>query len=114
MNNGPGKFYRKITVAPDWDEGLARVDLVVEAVFEDMEVKKGVFREMDRKTPEQAILATNTSTLWVTEIAGAHQAPRTVSGNPFSDSGLFNPPGRSYPGDRDVGRNPAGGGGFSA
>ena len=78
-----GEILSQITVAPDWDEGLARVDLVVEAVFEDMEVKKGVFREMDRKTPEQAILATNTSTLWVTEIAGATRRPAQCLGTHF-------------------------------
>ena len=49
----------------------SEADLVIEAVNEEMEIKKEVFRKLDRIAPPHAILATNTSTLWVTEIAAA-------------------------------------------
>ena len=62
---------------------LGQADLVIEAVFEDMAVKKAVFSELDRATQPQAILATNTSYLDINEIAGAVQDPSRVIGLHF-------------------------------
>jgi len=64
-------------------DGLAEVDMVIEAVFENMKVKKQVFGELDRVCKKGAILATNTSTLDVNEIANATQRPEDVIGMHF-------------------------------
>jgi enoyl-CoA hydratase/3-hydroxyacyl-CoA dehydrogenase len=61
-------------------EDLAGVDLVVEAVFEDLEVKKAVFRRLDEVCRRDAILATNTSSYSVTELASATRHPERVLG----------------------------------
>ena len=53
---------------------LADVDIVIEAVFEEMDLKKAVFGELDRICRKDAIMATNTSTLDVNEIAAAPRA----------------------------------------
>jgi len=59
------------------------VDMVVEAVFEGMALKKSVFAELDRACPPGAILASNTSTLDIDEIAGATSRPEAVIGTHF-------------------------------
>ena len=64
-------------------EGLADVDVVIEAVFEEMDVKKEVFAALDRACKPGAILATNTSTLDVDEIAAATSRPGSVIGTHF-------------------------------
>ncbi|SMH39808.1 short chain enoyl-CoA hydratase [Maritimibacter sp. HL-12] len=62
---------------------LDRADIVIEAVFEDMEVKKQVFRALDASTRPDAVLATNTSYLDVDEIACAVANPSRVLGLHF-------------------------------
>lgn len=62
---------------------LAEADLIIEAVFEDMEVKKEVFGRLDALAKPGAILATNTSTLDVNEIAAATSRPEDVLGLHF-------------------------------
>lgn len=64
-------------------DGFANVDLVVEAVFEGMSVKQEVFRELDRVCKPGAILASNTSTLNIDEIASATMRPASVIGTHF-------------------------------
>ena len=80
---------------PPPDEVLARVgsvddlvpaDLMVEAVVEDAEVKKDVFRRADRTLPPAAILASNTSSIPITSLAAATERPDRVIGMHF-----FNP-----------------------
>jgi len=67
------------------DDGLADADVVVEAVFEDMAVKRAVFARLGAVCRPDAILATNTSTLDVDEIAAAAPHPeRTVGMHFFS------------------------------
>ena len=61
-------------------------DLVVEAVFEKMEVKKDVFSRLDAVAKKGAVLATNTSSLSISEIASATKRPQDVIGMHF-----FNP-----------------------
>jgi 3-hydroxyacyl-CoA dehydrogenase len=61
----------------------AEADVVIEAVFEDMDLKKRVFAELDRFAKPEALLATNTSTLDVDEIAHATARPRDVVGTHF-------------------------------
>ncbi|HKL75694.1 MAG TPA: 3-hydroxybutyryl-CoA dehydrogenase [Halanaerobiales bacterium] len=65
---------------------LADVDLVIEAVNEDMELKKKIFKELDEVTKDDAILASNTSALSITEIATVTERPDKVVGVHF-----FNP-----------------------
>ncbi|TCC21852.1 3-hydroxyacyl-CoA dehydrogenase family protein [Kribbella speibonae] len=67
-------------------EALADCDLVIEAVVERLELKREIFAALDKVVREDAILATNTSSLSVTEISVATQRPRRVVGMHF-----FNP-----------------------
>ena len=62
---------------------VADADLVIEAVFEDMELKKDVLSKLDSLIPSQRLIATNTSTLSVTEIARATAHPERVLGMHF-------------------------------
>jgi len=62
---------------------LAQVDLVIEAVFEDLEVKKAVFAELDRVARPGAVLATNTSYLDIDAIAASISRPQDVIGLHF-------------------------------
>lgn len=64
-------------------DALAKVDVVVEAVFEDMSVKKAVFAELDRVCKPGAVLATNTSYLDIDEIAASISRPADVVGLHF-------------------------------
>ncbi len=64
-------------------EALAEVDLVIEAVFEDMGVKKDIFGKLDTICKPGAILASNTSYLDVDEIAAATSRPQDVIGLHF-------------------------------
>ena len=60
-------------------------DLVIEAVTEDMGIKKSIFAALDKHCPAQAILASNTSVLCVAEIAGATKRPDKVLGMHFAN-----------------------------
>ena len=64
-------------------EALADCDLVIEAVFENMDLKKEIFASLDRIVKPGAILATNTSALDVNEIAAATSRPEDVIGMHF-------------------------------
>lgn len=71
-------------ITPSVDLHNAReVDLVIEAVVENMEVKTSLFAQLDEITPPHAILATNTSSLPITEIAAATKRPEKVIGMHF-------------------------------
>ncbi len=65
---------------------IADADLVIEAAVENMELKKKIFAELDETVKAEAILATNTSSLSITEIAAATKRPDKVIGMHF-----FNP-----------------------
>ena len=62
---------------------IADADIVIEAVFEEMDVKKQVFAVLDQTCKPGAILATNTSTLDIDEIAAATERPEQVIGTHF-------------------------------
>jgi 3-hydroxyacyl-CoA dehydrogenase len=64
-------------------DNLADSDMVVEAVFEGMELKKQVFQDLDRACKPGAILASNTSTLSIDDIAGVTSRPEFVVGTHF-------------------------------
>lgn len=67
-------------------EDLAEADFIIEAAFEDIEVKKHIFGELDKLTRKDVILGTNTSSMSITEIAKATRRPEKVVGVHF-----FNP-----------------------
>jgi 3-hydroxybutyryl-CoA dehydrogenase len=67
-------------------EPVAQADLVIEAATENPEIKFGLFRELDQTAPAGAILASNTSSISITRIAGATGRPDRVIGMHF-----FNP-----------------------
>jgi 3-hydroxybutyryl-CoA dehydrogenase len=67
-------------------EDLKNVDLVIEAVFEDLGIKKDLFKQLDELTRKEVILTSNTSSMSITEIAVATQRPEKVAGMHF-----FNP-----------------------
>ena len=71
-----------ITGTTSYDE-FGDVDFVIEAVPERMEIKHGVFAELDAATPGHAILASNTSGLSITEIGDATNRPDKVVGFHF-------------------------------
>ena len=71
-----------ITGATDLGD-LGNADIVIEAVFETMEIKKDLFAKLDSICKPGAILATNTSTLDVNEIASATSRPQDVIGTHF-------------------------------
>ena len=64
-------------------EAVGSADVVIEAVFEEMDLKKRVFSDLDRLAKPNALLATNTSTLDVDEIARATKRPQDVLGTHF-------------------------------
>jgi 3-hydroxybutyryl-CoA dehydrogenase len=68
-------------------EAVGEADLVIEAISEDLDLKKSVFSELDRLCPPDTILASNTSYLSITGIGSATRRPNKVIGMHF-----FNPP----------------------
>ncbi|MBV8571273.1 MAG: enoyl-CoA hydratase/isomerase family protein [Acidobacteriaceae bacterium] len=64
-------------------DGFENADIIVEAVFENLEVKKEVFRELDKIAKPECVLASNTSSLNIDEIASATTRPQMVIGNHF-------------------------------
>jgi 3-hydroxyacyl-CoA dehydrogenase len=64
-------------------DGFGEVDMVIEAVFEGMALKKQIFGDLDKLCKQGAILASNTSTLNIDEIASATRRPEAVIGTHF-------------------------------
>lgn len=79
---GKAAIMARYTPSTSYDD-LQDVDLVIEAVFEDLEVKKAVFKELDRVCKPGAVLATNTSYLDIDAIAAATARPQDVIGLHF-------------------------------
>jgi 3-hydroxybutyryl-CoA dehydrogenase len=72
----------RISTATELD-AAAEAEIVVEAVFEDPEIKRDVFRKLDKLAPERAVLTTNTSAIPITSIAAATGRPECVVGTHF-------------------------------
>jgi 3-hydroxybutyryl-CoA dehydrogenase len=81
------KVLNRIHPTLDLKEAVSNADLVIEAVPENPEIKKAMFKEIDAYAPPHAILASNTSSVSITEIASATKRPEKVCGMHF-----FNPP----------------------
>ncbi|MFY9271145.1 MAG: 3-hydroxyacyl-CoA dehydrogenase family protein, partial [Candidatus Manganitrophaceae bacterium] len=74
-----------VTGATDYS-GFSDVDIVIEAIFEDLEVKRKLFQELETVCPESTIFASNTSSLPISAIAAGTKRPEKVIGMHF-----FNP-----------------------
>jgi enoyl-CoA hydratase/3-hydroxyacyl-CoA dehydrogenase len=74
---------RHLRPEPDLAKAVAQADLVVEAVFEDLKVKQDLFARLDRSAPPAAVLATNTSSFKVRDLAAATKRPAQVVGLHF-------------------------------
>ena len=72
-----------LTGTTDFEKAVAEADLVIEAVFEDMGVKKEVFARLDKAARPGIVLASNTSTLDIDQIASATRRPELVCGMHF-------------------------------
>ncbi len=81
------EILKRVKGSTNLTEAVKNSDLVIEAVFEDMNVKKDVFEKLDKACPSHTILASNTSALSITEMASATKRPDNVVGLHF-----FNPP----------------------
>ncbi len=76
----------RIKVTTDLATAVKEADFVIEAVFENLDLKKNIFREVDELAPPHAIIVSNTSTLSITALASATKRPERVAGMHF-----FNP-----------------------
>ena len=72
----------KLSPATDY-QGFGKVDFIVEAVFEDLDVKHKVIREVEANCAENVIFASNTSTIPITELAAGSKRPENVVGMHF-------------------------------
>lgn len=77
----------RITTTTDMEEAAAGAQFVVEAVLEDLALKQKVFKRLDASCPQEAILATNTSVMSITEIARDSEYRERIVGTHF-----WNPP----------------------
>ncbi|WP_335999335.1 3-hydroxyacyl-CoA dehydrogenase/enoyl-CoA hydratase family protein [Halorientalis halophila] len=87
IDEDPGDVMARIETEVDLETAVSDVDLVIEAAPEQMDLKKEIYGDLDEFTPAETILASNTSSLSITEIATATDKPDTVVGMHF-----FNPP----------------------
>ena len=85
-DEGKARFSKSLVTGTTGYDAFAGCDLVLEAVFEELAVKKEVFAELERVVAPDAILATNTSSLSVTDMAAGLDHPDRVVGMHF-----FNP-----------------------
>ena len=76
----------KLVAYNDLEGALSGVDIVIEAIPEKIDLKRSIFRKIEELVPENAILATNTSGLRISEIASAVKTPERLVGMHF-----FNP-----------------------
>jgi 3-hydroxybutyryl-CoA dehydrogenase len=82
-----GAVLARIRVTTSLDEAAGDADLIIEAVIEDLKLKKELFQQLASICKKETILTSNTSTLSITEIASATDRPEKVAGMHF-----FNPP----------------------
>ncbi len=77
----------RVTPVVDMEEAVSNCDFLIEAVPEQMEIKKDVYGEVAQYAPEHAVFATNTSSLSITELSEVTERPERFCGMHF-----FNPP----------------------
>jgi 3-hydroxybutyryl-CoA dehydrogenase len=76
----------RISITSELEAAVSEADLVIEAIVEDLAVKQALFRKLEEVTPPHTVLASNTSSLSIGEIADALKAPSRLVGMHF-----FNP-----------------------
>ena len=85
-DEGKGRFLSSLVSGSTDYEGFADCDLVLEAVYEELEIKQQVFAELEQVVRDDCVLATNTSALSITDMAAELRRPDRVAGMHF-----FNP-----------------------
>src|SRR5438093_3145410 len=65
----------RVHVTTDLDSAVRDADFVIEAVFEDLEIKRSIFNELDRAAPREAVLASNSSTIGISKLADVTRRP---------------------------------------
>ncbi len=78
---------KRIRPTLDLKEAVTGADLIIEAVPENVELKKNMYREVEKFAPEDALIGSNTSSISITELASATRRPEQFCGMHF-----FNPP----------------------
>jgi 3-hydroxybutyryl-CoA dehydrogenase len=82
LKEAPGSCMERITIVTDLNSA-AEADWVIEAAFEDEDLKKEIFEELDRLTPSHIPLATNTSSIPISRLAEITRMPKRVLGLHF-------------------------------
>jgi len=77
------KILSLIKTSTDLEKAFSNVQLVIEAVFENIEVKKEVFKRLDAICPRETILSSNTSTLSISKLGAATKRPERCIGTHF-------------------------------
>ena len=79
----PSNIMENLIIEPDLQKAVSGADFIIEAIPEIMSLKQDLFEDLGKYAPEHAILATNTSTMSITEIASASGRPDKVIGCHF-------------------------------
>ncbi|RKS81838.1 3-hydroxyacyl-CoA dehydrogenase [Haloarcula quadrata] len=87
LDEDPDDVAARVATTTDLEAAVSDADLVIEAGPEQLSVKQDIFESVDAAAPADALLATNSSSLSITEIAAATERPESVLGLHF-----FNPP----------------------
>ncbi len=77
------KIVSRIKTTRNLDEAIAKAQIIVESVAEDLKIKQELFKELDQMCPKDTILATNTSVISITEIASKAQNRNRIVGTHF-------------------------------
>ena len=85
-SNAAAKMKSKLRGTVDFPEACKNAEFIVEAVFEDPRIKEQVFATLDKASPPETIIASNTSSISITKLASATKRPGKVLGLHF-----FNP-----------------------
>jgi 3-hydroxybutyryl-CoA dehydrogenase len=78
-----GEILSRLTATTDMDKAVKNAVMVVEAVFENLELKQDIFRKLDAVCPANVILASNTSTIRISSLASVTSNPQRVIGTHF-------------------------------
>ncbi|ABW01183.1 3-hydroxyacyl-CoA dehydrogenase/enoyl-CoA hydratase family protein [Caldivirga maquilingensis] len=87
LKEEPSEVMSRISVTTSLEDAVKNADFIIEAVFEDFNVKSSIFRRISEYAPPHAILASNTSSIPISELASVTNRPDKVIGMHF-----FNPP----------------------